>query len=56
MWLRMEKDVVGRAWSFATSKTGQGILKCSLAYLLGCMATFVGPIAAFLGHQDGKHM
>ena len=49
-WLRS-------AWAFATSKTGQGIFKCSLAYLLGCMATFVPFIAAWLGeHQDGKHM
>ncbi|KAI9848405.1 MAG: hypothetical protein M1837_000200 [Sclerophora amabilis] len=45
-----------QAWAFATSKTGQGILKCSLAYLLGCMATFVAPIAGFLGQQDGKHI
>ncbi|KAI9762528.1 MAG: hypothetical protein M4579_000331 [Chaenotheca gracillima] len=45
-----------RAWSFTTSRTGQGILKCSLAYFLGSLATFVGPIASFLGHQDGKHI
>lgn len=45
-----------RAWSFATSKTGQGILKCSIAYLLGSMATFVPFLSDFLGYQDGKHM
>lgn len=50
------KDVGKQAWSFATSKTGQGVLKCSLAYLLGSLATFVPPIAAFLGQQDGKHL
>lgn len=44
------------AWSFATSRTGQGILKCSIAYLLGSMATFVPFIANTLGQQDGKHM
>ncbi len=32
------------------------MLKCSLAYLLGSLATFVAPVAAFLGQQDGKHM
>ena len=43
-------------WTFATSKTGQGIFKCSIAYLIGSLATFVPPIAAWLGQQDGKHM
>ncbi|KZF20086.1 hypothetical protein L228DRAFT_256962 [Xylona heveae TC161] len=38
------------------SKTSQSVLKCSFAYLLGSMATFVPQIAAFLGKQDGKHM
>lgn len=37
-------------------KVGRGILKCSFAYLLGSLATFVPPIAGFLGQQDGKHM
>jgi len=31
-------------------------LKCSLAYVLGSLATFVGPIAALLGVNDGKHI
>ena len=44
------------AWAFANSKTGKGVLKCSIAYLLGSMATFVPFIASFLGQQDGKHM
>ena len=52
----MGENVFRRGWEFATSPTGLGILKCSLAYLLACMATFVAPIAAILGHQDGKHM
>lgn len=42
--------------NFARSKTGQGILKCSLAYLLGSLATFVPFISNFLGKQDGKHV
>ncbi|KAF7920641.1 hypothetical protein BELL_0293g00090 [Botrytis elliptica] len=36
--------------------TGKGILKCSLAYTLGSMATFSPHLANFLGQQDGKHM
>ncbi|KAI2815813.1 hypothetical protein CBS63078_8112 [Aspergillus niger] len=41
---------------FVSSELGIGVLKCSLAYLLGSLATFVPAIASFLGHQDGKHM
>ena len=50
------KDGARQLWSFATSNTGRGVLKCSLAYLLGSLATFVTPVAAFLGNQDGKHV
>ena len=45
-----------RAWRFVNSETGRGILKCSLAYLIGSMATFVPVLSDFLGQQDGKHM
>lgn len=41
---------------FLTSELGIGVLKCSLAYFLGSLATFIPAISAFLGHQDGKHM
>ncbi|KAI4121831.1 MAG: hypothetical protein LQ338_006144 [Usnochroma carphineum] len=44
------------AWVFARSRTGKGVLKCSIAYFLGSLATFVPAIAAMLGQQDGKHM
>ena len=44
------------AWSTANSRTGRGVLKCSIAYVLGSLATFVPFIAALLGQQDGKHM
>jgi hypothetical protein len=40
----------------ATSTTGIGVLKCSLAYLLASLATFVPAISGLLGHNDGKHM
>lgn len=44
------------AYVYATSPTGIGILKCSLAYILGSLATFVPQIAGLLGKNDGKHM
>ena len=47
------RDAVTHFWS---SNTGQGILKCSLAYLLGSLATFLPFISNFLGKQDGKHV
>ncbi|RHZ71166.1 hypothetical protein CDV55_108364 [Aspergillus turcosus] len=61
------QDVLSRVWSwisdvwrwtrdFVTSEPGIGVLKCSLAYLLGSLATFIPAVAAFLGHQDGKHV
>lgn len=50
------KDGARRLWSFATSSTGRGVFKCSLAYLLGSLATFLGPVAGYLGTQDGKHL
>ncbi|KAL8686673.1 MAG: hypothetical protein Q9218_006944 [Villophora microphyllina] len=57
---RLLKEVLRRVprqvWAFATSRTGKGVLKCSIAYLLGSLATFVPAIAAMLGQQDGKHM
>ncbi|KAJ4355003.1 hypothetical protein N0V95_003340 [Ascochyta clinopodiicola] len=45
-----------QAYAYATSPTGIGILKCSLAYILGSLATFVPQIAGLLGKNDGKHM
>lgn len=45
-----------RAWAFLSSRTAADIFKCSLAYLLGSMATFLLPIASLLGQQDGKHV
>ncbi|KAG9907844.1 hypothetical protein KCU96_g14885, partial [Aureobasidium melanogenum] len=41
---------------FWASNLGQGIFKCSIAYLLGSLATFLPFISAFLGKQDGKHV
>ena len=54
------KRYLAAAWSWLSfaisSRLGQDILKCSIAYLLGSLATLVLPIATSLGHQDGKHM
>ncbi|KAF1979925.1 hypothetical protein BU23DRAFT_523531 [Bimuria novae-zelandiae CBS 107.79] len=50
------KKKVHDAYAFATSPTGINILKCSLAYVLGSLATFVPPISGLLGRNDGKHM
>jgi len=50
------KGVVNGAYAYAKSPTGINILKCSLAYILGSLATFVPFIAAMLGRNDGKHI
>jgi hypothetical protein len=54
------RDQMSATWTqvygFATSELGKGVLKCSLAYLLGSLATFIPAISALLGHQDGKHV
>ncbi|TWU71221.1 hypothetical protein ED733_000783 [Metarhizium rileyi] len=38
------------------SAQGRGVLKCSFAYTLASLATFVGPLSDFLGRPDGKHV
>ncbi|KAF1963582.1 hypothetical protein CC80DRAFT_460415 [Byssothecium circinans] len=43
-------------YAYATSPVGINILKCSLAYILGSLATFVPFIAGLLGKNDGKHI
>ncbi|CAL5874923.1 uncharacterized protein PFLUO_LOCUS9225 [Penicillium psychrofluorescens] len=54
--LSWSRGVWTQAHQFLTSEPGIGVVKCSLAYFLGSLATFIPPISAFLGHQDGKHM
>ena len=50
-------DRAAAAYAFALSPTGLGILKCSLAYLLASLATFVPALSAAIGQaQDSKHM
>lgn len=46
-----------RARHFMTSRTGKAILKCSIAYALGSMATLVPAVSGLYGHkQDSKHL
>jgi gas vesicle protein len=45
-----------QAYAYWTSPIGVGILKCTLAYILGSLATFVPIIAGLLGKNDGKHI
>ena len=45
-----------QAWAFAHSRTGRGVFKCSVAYFLGSLATFVPFFTEILGQQDGKHI
>jgi hypothetical protein len=49
-------DASKELWQFLQTPIAKGILKCSLAYLLGSMFTFLPPLAKFLGNQDGKHI
>lgn len=44
------------AWHWLDTSDGHQVLKCTLAYLLGSMATFVPFLSDFLGHRDGKHI
>ncbi|KAF5026167.1 hypothetical protein F66182_1731 [Fusarium sp. NRRL 66182] len=43
-------------WLWLQTDDGHGVLKCTLAYVLGSMGTFFPPLTAFLGHRDGKHV
>ncbi|KIW05449.1 uncharacterized protein PV09_03338 [Verruconis gallopava] len=50
------EGILKHQYEFWTSNTGIGVFKCSLAYTLGSLATFVAPISGLLGRNDGKHM
>jgi hypothetical protein len=50
------KTSVKEFWQWLQTPVAKGVIKASLAYLLGSMATFVPFIANFLGKQDGKHI
>ncbi|KAI5776623.1 Fusaric acid resistance protein-like-domain-containing protein [Geopyxis carbonaria] len=50
------RQMCSNFWKFLNSKKARMVIKCSLAYFLGSLATFVTPISRLLGHYDGKHM
>ncbi|KAK4236730.1 Fusaric acid resistance protein-like-domain-containing protein [Achaetomium macrosporum] len=45
-----------RVFRWLDSPLGHGVLKCTLAYTLGSLATFWSPLSDFLGRPDGKHV
>ncbi|KAK4122467.1 hypothetical protein N657DRAFT_621952 [Parathielavia appendiculata] len=45
-----------RVLRWLDSPVGHGVLKCTLAYTLGSLATFWSPLSDFLGRPDGKHV
>jgi hypothetical protein len=49
-----EGGVRARRW--LDTPVGHGVLKCTLAYTLGSLATFWSPLSDFLGRPDGKHV
>ncbi|KAF3809153.1 hypothetical protein GCG54_00011349 [Colletotrichum gloeosporioides] len=50
------KTTASRFWDWLLSPAGKGVVKCSVAYLLASLATFLAPISTFLGKPDGKHV
>ncbi|KAF4981419.1 hypothetical protein FZEAL_2767 [Fusarium zealandicum] len=50
------KVALALAWAWLDTEEGHGVLKCTLAYVLGSMGTFFSPLANFLGNRDGKHV
>ncbi|KAH6631196.1 Fusaric acid resistance protein-like-domain-containing protein [Chaetomium sp. MPI-SDFR-AT-0129] len=45
-----------RLLHWLNTPAGHGIIKCTLAYTLGSLATFWSPLSDFLGRPDGKHV
>lgn len=43
-------------WRWLQTDDARGVMKCTLAYLLGSMGTFFPPLSGYLGHRDGKHI
>ncbi|EFY88257.1 hypothetical protein J3459_017142 [Metarhizium acridum] len=56
---QVKKTISSRLLRFVEwldSAQGRGVLKCTFAYTLASLATFVGPLSDFLGKPDGKHV
>ena len=43
-------------WQWLNSSSGRGLLKCTIAYVLGSLFTFWPPLTRILGSRDGKHI
>ncbi|KAI6619062.1 hypothetical protein MCOR07_006196 [Pyricularia oryzae] len=43
-------------YKFLGTPKGRGVLKCTLAYVLASLMTFIEPASDFLGKRDGKHV
>lgn len=50
------RTAVSRFWSWLNSAEAHGLLKCTIAYLLGSMFTFWPPLTHLLGSREGKHI
>jgi hypothetical protein len=50
------RDTAARALRWLNSPNGHGVIKCTIAYTLGSLATFWPPLSNFLGRPDGKHV
>lgn len=58
-WSAAVEDGTARAlalWHWLSSDQGHQVLKCTLAYLLGSLATFWPFLSRFFGDRDGKHI
>ncbi|KAL2159112.1 hypothetical protein VTH06DRAFT_2871 [Thermothelomyces fergusii] len=53
---RNSRDRGVRLLRWLDSPAGHGVIKCTLAYTLGSLATFLSPLSNFLGRPDGKHV
>ena len=42
------------AW--LNSPAGRGVLKCTVAYTIASLGTFITPVSNFLGRSEGKHV
>ncbi|KAG0633708.1 Fusaric acid resistance protein-like-domain-containing protein [Tuber brumale] len=54
--LKRWRKFVGRCFARLDYDISKRVIKCSLAYWVGSLATFVPAISALLGRYDGKHM
>ncbi|KAK3988625.1 Fusaric acid resistance protein-like-domain-containing protein [Cladorrhinum sp. PSN332] len=50
------RQKISKIIQWLDSPIGHGVLKCTLAYSIGSLATFCSPISDWLGRPDGKHV